>query len=114
MNKSEIMSFINLKQTKPKEVVPGFFGRFYHSANMTIAHWEIRKGASIPVHQHVHEMVVNVIEGELQLTIDGETKVLGPGMVAVVPSNVPHTATGVTDCKVIDVFHPVRPEYTNQ
>ena len=105
------MSFITIQEIKPKEIVPGFKGRFIHSENITIAYWEIEQGASIPVHHHVHEMIVNVIEGKLRLTIANDTKVLEGGMAAVIPSNVPHTATGVTDCRVIDVFFPVRADY---
>ena len=105
------MSFIKISELKSKEFAPGFHGRFIHSANMTVAHWEIRQGAAIPVHHHVHEMIVNVISGKLELTIDTMTSVLEPGMSAVIPSNVPHTAKGITDCKVIDVFYPVREDY---
>jgi quercetin dioxygenase-like cupin family protein len=104
------MGFIDVNNIRPKEIVPGFHGRFYHSANMTIAYWEIKAGSSIPVHNHIQEMVVNVIEGNLELTIDKETRILE----AVIPSNVPHTAKGISDCRVIDIFHPSRPEYNNQ
>jgi quercetin dioxygenase-like cupin family protein len=107
------MSFIKISDIKSREVAPGFHGRFIRSANMTVAYWDIKAGSSIPVHQHVHEMVVNVLEGQLQLTIDKETKVLEAGMAAVIPSNVPHTASGITDCKVIDVFYPVREDYNS-
>jgi quercetin dioxygenase-like cupin family protein len=105
------MSFITISDIRPREIVPGFNGRFFHSANMTVAYWDIKKGSAIPVHQHVQEMIVNVISGQLELTIGSETKVLEPGMAAVIPSNIPHTAKAITDCKIIDVFHPVRPDY---
>ena len=107
------MSFIKINDIKPKEIVPGFNGRFIHSANMTVAYWDMKAGASIPVHQHVHEMIVNVLEGRLQLTIGTDTKVLETGMAAVIPSNVPHTATAITACRAIDVFYPVRTDYSN-
>ncbi|HYC84170.1 MAG TPA: cupin domain-containing protein, partial [Chryseosolibacter sp.] len=82
------MSFIRVSDIAPKQVVPGFFGRFIHSANMTIAYWDIKAGATIPTHHHIHEMVVNVIEGKLELTIAEKTMVLEAGMAAVIPSNV--------------------------
>jgi quercetin dioxygenase-like cupin family protein len=107
------MSFIKTSEINPKEIAPGFFGRFIHTENMTIAYWEIKQGSSIPVHHHVHEMTVNVISGKLQLTIADETQILEPGTVGVIPSNIPHTATAITDCKVIDVFYPVRKDYNN-
>ena len=105
------MTFVNVSEIRPKVIVPGFSGRFFHSENITMAYWDIEAGASIPPHQHVHEMIVNVISGKLQLTIGNETNVLEAGMAAVIPSNVQHTATGVTACKVIDVFHPLRADY---
>ena len=107
------MSFIKVADIKPKEIVPGFHGRFIHGTNLTVAYWEIKAGSSVPLHQHVHEMMVNVMEGKLELTVANETRILEPGMVAVIPSNVPHTAKGITDCKIIDVFHPVRSDYNN-
>jgi quercetin dioxygenase-like cupin family protein len=108
------MSFIHVSDIKPKEIVPGFYGRFVHSENITIAYWDIKKGATIPTHQHINEMVVNVISGSLELTIANETRVITGGMAAVIPANVPHKATGITDCQVIDVFYPLRKEYQNE
>jgi quercetin dioxygenase-like cupin family protein len=107
------MSFITISELPSRELLPGFHGRFIHSKNITIAHWNIRAGHSIPLHQHVHEMIVNVISGKLELTIDGETRVLEAGMAAIIPSQVPHRAAGITDCYVIDVFYPVREDYAN-
>jgi quercetin dioxygenase-like cupin family protein len=108
------MSFISVNDIKPKEIVPGFKGRFIHSENITIAYWDITQGSAIPIHQHVHEMMVNVISGKLELTIGTETKILEPGIVGVIPSQVPHTAKALTDCKVVDVFYPVRTDYNNE
>lgn len=107
------MSFIKLDDIKPKEIAKGFFGRFIHTQNTTIAYWDIKQGSTIPVHHHVHEMTVNVISGKLQLTVGDETQVLEAGTVGVIPSNIPHTATAITDCRIIDVFHPVRTDYNN-
>lgn len=107
------MAFIDIKAINPKEVAPGFHGRFVHGDNISVAHWEIKAGSSIPAHQHVHEMIVNVISGKLELTIGDEVKILESGMGATIPSNIPHRATALTDCYVIDVFHPVRADYVN-
>ena|SRR6185295_17389873 len=105
------MSFITLSEIPSKEIVPGFHGRFIHSQHMTVAYWDIQAGHSIPTHNHIHEQIVNVIRGKLELTIDKETRILDAGMSAIIPSQVFHKATGITDCFVIDVFHPVRDDY---
>src|SRR5262245_3692355 len=108
------MGFIRISEVQEREIVPGFKGRFIHSEHMTVAYWRIKAGATIPLHNHVHEMIVNVIEGELELTIAGETKKMSAGMAAIIPSNVPHTAKGITDCFVIDMFSPVREDYKSK
>lgn len=103
--------FIDTKKITPKEIAPGFFGRFMHSEKMTIAYWEAVKDAEIPFHAHIHEMIVNVIEGSLELTIGDETRILEKGIVAFIPGNVPHKAKALSDCKIIDIFYPVREDY---
>ena len=105
------MAFIDTGALETKEPFPGFHVRFVHSANMTFAHWNIEPGALLPEHAHVHEQVVNVIDGEFQLTIGQETQVLGPGAVAIIPSNARHSGRAVTRCHIIDVFYPIREDY---
>ena len=101
----------NLDTIDAKEIVPGFHGKFIHSEKMTVAYWDITAGSPLPEHAHPHEQVVNVLKGTLALTVEGETQELTPGSVVVIPSNVPHSGKAVTDCKVIDVFCPVREDY---
>src|ERR1051326_6668186 len=104
------MPFVELNQTQPRETFPGFKGHFVHSANMTFVHWTIEAGATLPEHAHVHEQVVNMIEGVFELTIGGETSKLGQGSVAIIPSNARHSGKALTDCRIIDAFYPI-PEY---
>lgn len=103
--------FIDSKEITPREIAPGFFGRFMHSEKMSIAYWEAKAGAEIPLHSHIHEMIVNVIEGKLELTVGEETRIIENGLVAFIPGDVPHKAKAITDCKIIDVFYPVREDY---
>ena len=105
------MALIELNSLQVKEPVEGFRARFVHSDNVTIAYWDIDGGSSLPEHSHPHEQVVNMIEGEFELTVDGVKHALTPGQVVVIPSNVPHAGSAVTNCRIIDVFHPVREDY---
>ena len=59
----------------------------------------------------MHEQVVNVLRGEFELTVDGETKHLKPNDVACIPSNAVHSGKAITDCYILDVFYPVREDY---
>ena len=101
----------DLKDIEARQVFPGFWGRFVHTSNMTMAYWEIEKGSKVPIHSHIHEQVVNMLEGQFELVINGGPSVLSPGMVAVIPSNAVHTGVALSNCRILDVFYPVREDY---
>lgn len=105
------MSFIDLESVEERELIPGYHARFVHSDQMTFAYWNIDAGAALPEHDHHHEQVANVLEGEFELNVGGETRVLRPGMVALIPSNVPHSGVAITNCRILDVFYPIREDY---
>lgn len=108
------MPFYDTTSLTSAELIPGFHVRFVHSEFMTFAYWTIDKGAELPVHNHKHEQVAHIIEGEFELTIDGETKQLSAGQVAVIPSNARHSGRAITPCRIIDAFYPVREDYLGQ
>ncbi len=95
-------------QLTSKELFPGIQAKIDHSDNMTVMHVTLEKGAVLPEHHHPQEQWTNVLNGKLEMTIDGKTSVLEPGMAAKLPSNAPHSARAITDCDVIDVFYPAR------
>jgi quercetin dioxygenase-like cupin family protein len=51
------------------------------------------------------------LEGKFELTIGEKTQIYEPGFIAVIPSNVPHGGIALTDCKIFDIFSPVRSDY---
>lgn len=105
------MSHIDLASIKTKTTAAGFSGRFIHTVNMTFAYFDIEAGSASQEHAHVHEQVSQVLEGVFQLTVAGEPIILKPGSVLVIPSNVPHSGLAITDCKLLDVFNPVREDF---
>lgn len=105
------MGFIELKDLEKRELLPGFEVKFVHTDSMTFAFWEIKKGSELPEHSHIHEQVAQVVEGKFELTIENETQIVTPGTIAVIPSNKRHSGKAITDCKIVDVFNPVRQDY---
>lgn len=105
------MDKININEIEAKEVLKGFFGKFIHTENITMAYWEIIAGSDLPEHAHVNEQIMNLIEGEFEMEMNGEQLKLYAGAVVVIPSNVRHSGKAITHCKIIDVFHPVREDY---
>jgi len=105
------MAVVEIDNLRVIERLPGWRGRYFHTANMTFAHYDFTSGASIHEHHHPEEEVYEVIEGELEVTIDGVTCVAKPGMVAIVPSNVRHSVKARTDGRLIVVDYPARPDF---
>lgn len=95
----------------PKPLAPGLTGYYAHGERLTLGLVDIKAGSDLPQHQHPHEQITYILEGQLNMTIGGELHVLTAGMFYVIPSNVWHGAVAITDCKVMDVFNPVREDY---
>jgi quercetin dioxygenase-like cupin family protein len=73
---------------------------------------ELQPGAIVPEHRHEHEQLGLCIEGSITFTVDGETRVLGPGGTWRIPSDAPHHAVAGPDgAVVVDIFSPVRTEW---
>ena len=101
----------HINDVKGKEIVPGLYGRFIHGNSMTLSVVDIQPGAQLPEHSHPHEQITFLLEGELDMVIGGEKMLLTPGMVHVIPGNVPHSAVARTFVRVLDAFSPVREDY---
>lgn len=104
------MPFIDTSALEVIERLPGWQGRYFHSPSMTFAHYDFKCGSSIHEHFHSQEEVYEVIEGELELTINGVKQVARPGLVGIVPSNVRHSVKALTDGRAIIVEYPLRLE----
>ena len=105
------MTFVDLATFEIKEPVPGYKAVFVHSDYMTVAYWDVEEGALMPEHSHPHDQVANVVEGKFDFTLAGEPRVLEPGSAAIIPPNTPHSGKAITQCRLIDVFYPVREDY---
>jgi quercetin dioxygenase-like cupin family protein len=80
--------------------------------NVMVNWVRIEPGAAVPDHAHPHEQLGFVLEGEINMTIDGETRVLRPGDAYAIPGTVSHGASaGPNGCVVIDIFSPLRDDY---
>jgi quercetin dioxygenase-like cupin family protein len=105
------MPFYDFNTKKKIKIWEGINGAFFHSNQLTFGHVFLDEGAVVGEHSHPHEQWTHVLEGEMEFTCNGETKVLTPGMAAFMPSNAPHAAKAITKCKVIDCFLPVRENF---
>jgi quercetin dioxygenase-like cupin family protein len=105
------MPFVDIRSLRVIERLPGWHGRYFHSPSMTFAHYDFERGSSIHEHFHPQEEVYEVIEGELEVTIDGLAQIARSGLVAIVPGGIPHSVKALTDGRAIIVDYPVRREF---
>ncbi|UCD16463.1 MAG: cupin domain-containing protein [Candidatus Zixiibacteriota bacterium] len=105
------MALVKLEELPELQIAEGILGRAVTAGSVTVFYAQLAGGALLPEHSHHNEQVVNVIEGELELTVDGATFNLVPGKVMVLPPNAVHSGRAVSDCRVLDVFHPVREDF---
>lgn len=94
-----------------REIFPGLRARLIHTDRVTHSWVEVDAGATFPEHQHPHEQIVTVLEGELELVVEGTVHRLKPGSVFVIPPDARHSGGGITKCRVLDAFSPARDDY---
>ncbi len=96
----------------PMQLVPGARTRTFWGDNMLLSLVEIDANSEVPKHTHPHEQGGIVVEGEMEMGIAGEVKLLKPGDMYIIPGDVEHYAkTGATPAKALDIFSPVRAEF---
>ncbi len=105
------MPYIDYNAQKKVQIWDGISARMAHSGQATFAQVTLEAGAVADRHQHIHEQWTYVLEGEMLFELDGEEKLMTPGMGAHIPSNTFHSARTITGCRVIDLFMPVRQDF---
>jgi quercetin dioxygenase-like cupin family protein len=105
------MGFFNADQFKRKEVLPGIRVGSAFLDNLMLTHFTMEAGSVVPPHSHPHEQISFVISGELDFTLEGETRRVGPGDGCAVPAGARHEVRILKEAVVIDCWHPVREDY---
>ncbi|GAB3920665.1 cupin domain-containing protein [Mucilaginibacter myungsuensis] len=103
--------FNNFSEIVTKEMTPGYFSKLIHTDTNTVNFLEVKAGSVSALHRHPHTQMAFVVEGIFEMTVEGEIRQLDSGQFVMIPSNALHGGTAITDCKLIDVFSPVREDY---
>ena len=82
-----------------------------HGDETLMAHFQINKGAKIPVHSHPHEQTGIMISGRLRFVVDGESRDVEAGDSWCFKGEIEHSAEALEDSVIIEVFSPVREDY---
>jgi unsaturated pyranuronate lyase len=107
------MPFFDLSEQPSKTIFPGvtITTAWGDAIMMSFVQFEYGN-AVVPEHRHPHEQMGMGLEGEFELVIDGEARVIRAGDSYWIPSNVPHRARSINGpARALDIFHPIREEY---
>lgn len=101
----------NLDSIPTKEIMPGYHAKLIHTEHMSVAFWEVEKGAVVPEHSHMNEQIMHVVKGKFEFTLNGNTNIYVANDLVVIPPYAVHSGKALTACKLMDVFSPVREAY---
>ena len=108
------MQFLTWDEMEKEVVSETFARRFVHGEKAMLAQIFLKKGSVVPLHHHESEQISYVVEGALELELEGRRVVLRKGQVLVIPSNVPHSAVALEDTVDLDIFAPVRQDWIDK
>jgi len=93
----------------PLELVPGLTFQPVSTDSVMTNFVTFEPDAEAPTHHHHEQQIAIIVSGELTFTVGGETRVMRPGDLVVIPPHVPHGGfAGPEGCVAIDVFTPPR------
>ena len=68
-----------------------------------VVFFDFKKDMVLPPHSHLAQWGT-ILDGEIEMTIGGVTKTIGPGAIYDIPGGVEHGAVIKAGTKAIDVF----------
>lgn len=98
------------------QLAPGLRRKLIHTDNLMMVIVEFTNGPAEhpdPFHNHPHEQVSYIAEGELILYVQGAgEQPLKEGDMFAIPSGIPHTVKTLTPVvRIIDSFTPLREDF---
>jgi quercetin dioxygenase-like cupin family protein len=98
------MSFWNLKTLKLEEFRPGIRSRLESGTNLTMAFMEIAPDKEGSAHDHPFDQCGVVMEGEIEMSVGEEKKLLRPMGTYFIPAGIKHNwKTMSLAAKILDV-----------
>ena len=82
---------------------PGISGKLLQAGQRQVVLFRLEPVGEIPPHRHGAQWGV-VLEGRVQLTVEGRTRTYGPGESYYIPAGAEHSADFPTRALVLDFF----------
>ncbi len=99
-------SFASLPVDEPYD---GLRRRSFSCAGATVTEYTFEPGARFPLHRHPQEQITLIQEGDVELTVEGETTSLAAGGWSVVGPEVEHgILAGESGARIVAIVIPRR------
>ena len=96
-------------ELEPLELAAGLTARALVGRNLLASFVRYEPNSVAPRHAHVEEQLFVVLEGELEMDLDGEVRLMRAGECALIPAWVPHSVRSLdAPAYQLDVFSPPR------
>ncbi|MDP6043894.1 MAG: AraC family ligand binding domain-containing protein [Dehalococcoidales bacterium] len=106
---------IHYRDIPSVELVPDIKAHILSSGRMTAIFTVMPPNSAVPRHQHEHEQIMIITEGECDQIIDDRLYHLKEGNVVICAPNQPHgTYVSNKGCRTIEFFAPRRQEYMDR
>ena len=98
------MGFWNLKTLRLDEFRPGIFSKVESGANLTMAFMEISPNKEGVEHHHPFDQCGIVLDGEIEMSIGKEKRLLKPMETYFIPAGISHNwKTAQSSAKILDI-----------
>ena len=104
-------AFTSIDSIRERQIFNGIRGRYFHGDRMTTGDVILDADTDIPIHQHPHEQLTYLLEGQMEFIVGEEKHLMEAGDIAIIPGGVLHGGRTLTRCRVIDTFAPARDDY---
>jgi quercetin dioxygenase-like cupin family protein len=94
------------------QIFPGVELRATAGKELMLSVVRLEPRSVVAEHAHPHEQMGILLEGRLEFTVGGVTRLLSPGDIWRIPGGVVHRVRALDQPAVaLDVFHPIREDY---
>ena len=93
------------------DMTPKIRRRLVSGERVMLVEFHLDKGAVVAEHHHPHEQVSHILSGKLEFSVGDQKKVMGPGEVLHIPSNLPHSVVALESAVVMDIISPPREDF---
>jgi quercetin dioxygenase-like cupin family protein len=106
------MYFVEEENMSTKSIAPGVSIAVAGGDRAQMSFVTLTPGSQVPMHDHPHEQMGVVLEGEFVMVIGEESRTIKTGDKYVIPGGVRHGVTEVmVESVALDIFSPPREDY---